>query len=268
MSKKQNDGPRILLLDIETAPVLGYVWSLWEQNVGLNQIHSDWYVLSWSAKWRGSPVSEVMYQDQRKAKNIEDDRTLLKGIWSLLDEADIVITQNGVNFDIKKLNARFILQGFPPPSSFKHIDTKIIASKKFGFTSNKLEYLTEKLCSKYKKQHHKKFAGFELWRECLSGNIEAWKEMEKYNRYDVLSLEELYGVMEPWDGVINFNVYTKGNEVTCRCGCKDFEKRGFYYTSNGKFQRYRCTECGAWTRDKTNLLSKEKIKSLRNNANL
>ena len=159
------------------------------------------------------------------------------------------------------------MQGFPPPSNFKNIDTKLIASKKFGFTSNKLEYMADKLCTKYKKLQHKKFIGFELWRECLAGNSLAWAEMEKYNKYDVLVLEELYKIMQPWDGQINFNLYREGEDVVCRCGCTDFEKRGFHYTSAGKFQRYRCNECGAWTRDKVNLLSKDKVKSLRCTTN-
>lgn len=109
----------------------------------------------------------------------------------MLDEAEIVITQNGKKFDQKKLNARFILNGFQPPSSYKHIDTLCIARKHFGFTSNKLSQLTDKLCKKYKKLSHNNFPGFELWQECIKGNIEAWNEMEKYNRQDVLSLEEL-----------------------------------------------------------------------------
>lgn len=264
MSKpsKQN-GPRVLLLDVETAPIMGYVWSIWEQNVGLNQIVSDWHLLSWAAKWLDEPAAKIMYMDQRHAKNIEDDKKILAGIWDLIDEADIVITQNGVSFDMKKLNARFILQGFSPPSNYKNIDTKLIASKKFAFTSNKLEYMADKLCVKYKKLKHKKFEGFTLWSECLKGNKEAWAEMEKYNKYDVLVLEELYHILQPWDGVINFNTYRDGDDVVCQCGCKDFEKRGFSYTGTGKFQRLRCANCGAWTREKKNLLSKEKIKSLR-----
>lgn len=266
MSKHKHTGPKVLLLDIETAPILGYVWSLWEQNVGLNQIACDWYLLSWSAKWLGAPPNETMYMDQRNAKNIEDDRKILAAVWKLLDEADIVVTQNGVNFDIKKLNARFVLQGFQPPSGFKNIDTKLIASKKFGFTSNKLEYMTDKLCVKFKKLKHAKFSGFELWRECLAGNLEAWQEMEKYNKHDVLSLEELYLILQPWDGHINFNLYRDGNDVVCQCGSKEFEKRGFHYTQSGKYQRYRCAECGAWTHGGPNLLSKDKVKSLRKNA--
>lgn len=53
-------GPRVLLFDIETAPIIAHVWSLWENNVSLNQIVSDWHVLSWSAKWLGDSDDKVM----------------------------------------------------------------------------------------------------------------------------------------------------------------------------------------------------------------
>jgi uncharacterized protein YprB with RNaseH-like and TPR domain len=253
---------KVLIFDIETAPMLGYVWGLFDQNVGLNQVKNDWYVLSWSAKWLYDAPDKVMYADQRKAKNIEDDSKLLAGIWKLLDEADVVLTQNGIKFDVKKLNARFIQNGFPPPSSFRHIDTYRIAKRHFGFTSNKLEYMTDKLCTVYKKLKHAKFSGFELWKACLAGNIEAWKEMEIYNKYDVLSLEELYFVLQPWDNSINFNTHHGNLETQCNCGCVEFSKRGFKYTNAGKFHRLICDSCGAEYSDKVNLLSKDKKKSL------
>lgn len=249
------------MLDIETAPILGFVWQLFDQNVSLNQIKSDWYILSWSAKWLGE--SKVMYMDQRFAKNLENDVPLLRGIWELLDQADICITQNGKNFDHKKLNARFILNGFQPPSSFKYIDTLILAKKHFGFTSNKLEYMSDKICKKYKKLKHAKFSGFEMWKECLAGNKAAWREMEKYNKYDVLALEELYTKMIPWDNTINFNVYHNSTDVICTCGSTDFQKNGYAYTASGKFARYKCKSCGSETRSKENLFSKLKKKSLR-----
>jgi len=261
MMSKKPAGPKVLIFDVETAPILAYVWKLWDNDVALNQIHSDWHILSWSAKWLGS--SEVMYADQRKARNIEDDKVLLKGIWKLLNEADVVITQNGKKFDVKKLNARFILNGFQPPSSFKHIDTLVIAKKHFAFTSNKLAYMTDKLNTKYKKLDHKKFAGFELWKECLAGNIDAWKEMETYNKHDVLSLEELYYKLIPWDTSINFNLYTHSLQNTCTCGETEVIRNGYCYTPTGRYQRYRCKKCGAETKDRKNLLSKEKLEFLR-----
>jgi hypothetical protein len=200
--------------------------------------------------------------DQSKAKNIEDDKKILKAIWKLMDEADIIITQNGKAFDEKKLNARFILNGFPPPSSYKHIDTKTIAKKKFGFTSNRLEYMSDKLCKKYKKSKHAKFSGFELWSECLKGNKAAWKEMEHYNKYDVLALEELYNKMAPWDDSINFSLYNDKADHTCSCGSTKFQKNGYKYTKTGKYQRYKCVKCGSEARGRKSVLSKDKKASL------
>ena len=255
---------KVLIFDIETAPMLGYIWGLWDNNVSLNMLKSDWYVLSWAAKWLHDPEEKVMYADQRTAKNIEDDSKLLAGIWKLLDEADVVITQNGISFDVKKLNARFIQHGFPPPSSFRHIDTKIIAKAKFGFTSNKLEYMTDKLNVKYKKLKHDEFSGFELWKQCLSGNKKAWDSMQKYNCYDVLALEELYLILAPWDSRINFNVFRDDLETKCNaCGCTEFKSHGFKYTNTGKFKRLICENCGAEMSEKSNLLNKDKKKSLK-----
>lgn len=245
--------PKILLLDIETAPILAYVWGLWDQNIGLGMVKSDWHVLSWSAKWFGDKPNKTMYMDQRNEKNIENDKKILKGIWDLIDEADIIITQNGKKFDEKKLNARFIQQGFPPPSSVKHIDTLQIAKRKFGFTSNKLEYMSDRLCKKYKKLKHGKFPGFELWKQCLAGNLKAWKEMEKYNKYDVLSLEELYIKLQPWDTTTNFNMYHNDGVFKCNCGNTKFKFNGFHYTKTKKQHRKICTKCGAEHLDAKNL---------------
>jgi DNA-directed RNA polymerase subunit RPC12/RpoP len=242
----KKDGPKVLIYDIETAPILAYIWGLWENNVSLDQIHSDWYILSWSAKWLGSPTNEIMYADQRNAKNIENDKSILGYIWELLDQADIVITQNGKAFDQKKLNSRFIIHGFQPPSSYKHIDTLEIAKKHFGFTSNKLAYMSDKLNKKYKKLDHSKFAGFKLWKECLSGNMQAWKEMEKYNKHDVLALEELYSKIIPWDNRIDFNLYKKDrSEYECKCGSKRIKKNGLRYLQARTLQKYKCIDCGA-----------------------
>lgn len=261
---KKTDGPKILFLDIETSPIISYTWGLWDQNVALNQVQSDWHILSWGAKWQGD--TKVMYQDQSKAKVLENDKKLLEGIWKLLDEADIVVGQNSRRFDIKKLNARFIINGMQPPSSFKQIDTLELAKKHFAFTSNKLEYMADKINTKYKKLKHETFAGFELWKECLKGNQAAWKAMKRYNIYDVLSLEELYNKLIPWDSTINFNLYTDGITEQCTCGGTHIQSKGYAFTPAGKFRRMKCLDCGKETRDKVNQFSKEKKKSLRSSV--
>lgn len=188
------DVPKVLYVDIETKPLKVWTWGTFDQNIPLNMIIEDWSVLSWSAKWANSPESEVIYKDNRgkKGDKLVNDKELLKPLWKLMDEADIIIGQNSNRFDLPKLNARFIEHGFGCPSEFLTIDTYSIARSKFGFTSNKLEYMTKKLNKKYKKQDHREFSGWTLWDECIKGNLKAWKSMEVYNKYDVLSLEELF----------------------------------------------------------------------------
>jgi len=108
MQKEKDGQPKILVFDIETAPITSYTWGLRDQNVGLNQIKDDWHLLAWAAKWYGEPASKTMYMDNRKAKNVQDDYKLVDGLSKLLNKTEIIITQNGEQFDVKKLNARAI----------------------------------------------------------------------------------------------------------------------------------------------------------------
>ena len=55
-------GPRILLYDLETSPILGYVWTLWKTNV--IEVVEDWYLLSAAWQWYG----EDQIHFARKAK--------------------------------------------------------------------------------------------------------------------------------------------------------------------------------------------------------
>lgn len=260
---KEKVSPKVLLLDIETLPIEAYVWDLFDQNIGLEMIKKDWSVLSFSAKWLGAPESEIMYYDTRNEKDVRDDSKILKIIHSLLCEADVAIHQNGIRFDIPKLNARFLKHKMHPPSSFRNIDTLRIMKRHFKLTSNKLAYATELLCTKYKKLSHSEFAGAKLWTECMKGNPKAFASMEKYNKYDVLSLEELYEILAPWDKTIRFSAFNEDTEERCTCGSTDIKKNGFIYTNTAMYQRYTCKNCGKEYKDPKNIMSKENKKKLR-----
>lgn len=185
--------PKVLFLDIETSPHVAYVWQQFENNVDLSMLINDGAIISFSAKWAGTPDKDIVYFDQRgKEKNLNDDKLLMKKLWNLLDEADIVCGHNLRRFDIPKINSRFIQHGLEAPSSYKIIDTLSLARSYFGFFSNKLAFLSSKLAKTHKKDGHGNFPGFKLWDECMKGNKEAWKAMEHYNKLDVLSLEEVF----------------------------------------------------------------------------
>lgn len=264
MKKIKNKSPKILVLDIETSPLIAHVWGLWENNVALNQIQQDWHIMSFAAKWLGDSPKKTVYRDQRKAKDMSNDKEILKVLWEMMDEADIICGQNVKSFDNKKINARFILNGLKPPSGYRVIDTMLIAKSKFAFTSNKLEYMTDKLNLKYKKLKHNKFPGHVMWTECLKGNVAAWNEMKRYNIHDVLATEELYTKLAAWDTTINMNVYHDGHHNNCSaCDSSNLKRWGYRYTNTGKFQRYVCGDCGAESKGTENLFTKEKKKALK-----
>lgn len=252
------DKPKVFLFDIETAPVLAYVWGLFDQNIGLNQVKADWHLLSWAGKWLDE--DEIFYHDQRGVTNLENDKEILQKLWEKLDQADIVIGHNSKRFDTKKVNARFIYHDMPPVSTFREVDTLSIARRKFSFLSNKLAHLATFLKCKTNKSEHKKFIGFDLWSQCLKGNIEAFEEMELYNKADVIVLEEVYKKLRPWDNSINYSIFEK--DSLCSCGSSDFTKYGFRFTNTGKFRRFKCKSCGKDLIEKENLVDSKIRKGL------
>lgn len=257
-------GPKVLILDIETLPMEVYAWSMWNQNFGLEQVIKHTTILSWSAKWLGAPADSVMYQDVRNEKDVRNDKAILAPLRSLLVEADCVITQNGVRFDLPKINYRLAANKYKPYPKPKDIDTLKVAKSVFGFDSNKLEHLTDLFCTKYKKSKHKKFPGFSLWRACLEGNKEAFQEMEEYNKIDVLSLEELYiDHLMPWDDTVNFAAWSDEYKFRCNCGNDEFVEVKPKVTKKSKFAQHVCTNCGKVHRDSTNLFSKERRAELK-----
>ncbi len=255
--------PRILTLDIETKPLDVRVWSLkGNEYIHSDRIQSDTAIMAWSAKWLDSPEAEVMYADNRKAKNILNDRKIVRPLWKLMSQADIIITKNGKRFDVPRINAQFLTYDLAPLTMYRHIDTERVVRRNFSFTSYSLDYLAKKFDLKHKKLVKRKYSGNDLWDECLAGNMDAWDEMQKYNCQDVLATEELYIKVRPWDSSVNFDVYHGLESNECPCGGFNFKKNGFKYTNTGKFQRYVCRSCGKEVRGKENLLSKAKRKSL------
>lgn len=236
---------KVLAWDIETGPNLAYVWGLWQQNVALNQIEDRGEVLSFAARWIDEPKSKIeFWRGGRDAAGAHDE--MVNRAWELLDEADALVSWNGKGFDTKHMNRAFLLAGLTPPSPAKEIDLMLAVKKRFRFVSNKLENVAQELGLGGKVKH----SGFDLWRRCLAGDPKAWTEMRKYNEQDVHLLVDLYYRLLPWlDGHPNRNLYDPKVEGCPRCtaGPESLTKQGFRPTMTGMYQRYQCTQCGAWS---------------------
>lgn len=260
--------PKMLLLDIETAPIKAYTWGLYEQNISPVQIIDNAYMLSWSAKWfgkKGIMFDSIFNHKEEFKNNPKNDKKIAESIWPLMNEADIIIAHNGDNFDIKWLNTVFLKHQMKPVSSFKTIDTCKIGRAQFKFGSNKLEEMAKYLGVGQKIEHE----GFPLWIKCMHGDEKAWKKMERYNKHDVKLLEAVYIKLRPSiKNHPNLSLYCDDiNPICSGCSARNsFVKRGFAFTTTNKFQRYVCKKCGKWGRGRKGLFSKEKSDTILSNC--
>lgn len=246
--------PKILVYDIETSLMTVETYGVYDQFIDPESIVTDWNMLSFAAKWLGE--KKVIQADLAKSRDKTNDKAIVTQLRQLLDEADIVITQNGKSFDQKRVYARLAHHGITPPSPSDHIDTKQIAKSKLGFTCNKLDYLA-KILGVPGKLKHKKFPGKELWRECQKGNKVAWSEMRAYNIQDIHTLEGVYNKLKAWDTAIDRSS-SPGN---CRvCDGTSFIKKGIKRNTSGKYQQFQCNSCGAWMKGADNMMPKEERK--------
>lgn len=231
--------PKVLTLDIETSLMTAYIFQVGEQRVNVDQVKEDWYIMCFSAKWLNKPG--LIYKETRT----KNDKQVVKALRHLLEEADIVITQNGKRFDGPKIEARMQIHRMLPPSPYKHLDTYLV-TKPYAHTSHKLSYLTDKLNDTHSKASHSKFPGLSLWIECSKGNKEAWIEMQKYNKKDVLATEELYLNIKPWINASYPSAVVPIEDAVSCVSCHSYKLRslGIKKTLAGKYRRYICTLCG------------------------
>ena len=232
-------GIRILTIDIETRPNLAYVWGLWDQNIGLNQIEETGTVISWAAKWHGE--KKVHFASDYHDGHEE----MVRKAWELLDEADAVVGYNSKSFDMKHLNREFVLAGYPPPTPYVDIDLMTVVKQRFRFTSNKLQHIATELGLGSKVQHD----GFDLWLACMRDDPQAWKIMKKYNMQDVVLTEKVYDRLLPWIKNHPHRGLYGGNIDGCpRCGHGEYQKRGFARTPTATYQIIQCKSCGGYSR--------------------
>ncbi len=239
---------RILYFDIETAPNLAAVWGHWEQNVISYDEGHEWYMLCFSWKWEGEKTIHNISQLADPVAFRTDpcnDNVVVRKLWELFDEADIVIAHNGDKFDVPKAQARFAILGLGPTSDFKAIDTVRLARRHFKFNSNSLDWLGQTLGLGRKVKHE----GYEMWQGCMRGDEKWWKKMVRYNNQDIVLLEKVYKHLRAW-GSNPVNVaHIAGNPDGCpTCGHNGLIRRGFHKTNTMTYQKWQCVGCGSYSR--------------------
>lgn len=227
--------PRILVIDIETAPALMWGWGMFKQNFGVEQVAKDPYILMVGMKWLGEARSTILTNWDMTQKQ------MLKRTLEALDECDAVISKNGVKFDIPWIRTELLKYKLGPMPKLTHIDLEKAARAYFRFHSNKLDYIVRYLGIGNKVEHE----GFGLWRKVMEGDEKARRRMVKYCAGDLDITEKLYNEMGPH--IENHPaIRALGSKACVFCHSTRTQKRGPRYTACFEIQRHQCKDCRKW----------------------
>lgn len=216
-----------------------YTWEAYEANA--IEVIKPRYILSFAYKWLGGEVKSRGICDYPGYRAGKDDKALMKELREIMDAADVIVAHNGDQFDIKRINARFIFHHIPLPSTYRTVDTKKIARARCGFAQNSLNALAKELSLGEKADT----GGFKTWKGCMEGDMASWKAMKKYNEHDVELLEKVYLELR----AIDKNHPNIGLDESCpKCQSNDVIRRGKERTKLGLYPRFSCNNCASWFR--------------------
>lgn len=234
--------PKVLTVDVETAPITLSGFGLFKQNFGLNQVIEPTRLLSFAAKWEHKPNVMFAAEWQKNGR-----QGMLDKAHRLLSEADIVVAHNAP-FDVKQLNTAFWLAGMSPPAPFIVSDTLAAVRKQFFLTSNRLDFLARALNLGSKVSHE----GHGLWLKVLEGDKAAQRLMRVYNEHDVVLCEQVWLSLRDrgWLPGVNVAAFGLGDGCT-HCGGYRLQRRGTQVSKAGlRYQRFQCQDCGGWSQAK------------------
>lgn len=172
----------ILYFDLEVSKSMMFNYGLRVPSGYINpeDLYRDFYIICWSASYVGKDTvwSECVTSAEAKKWN---DKRILARLHDLMESADILAGHNVDKFDLRKVNARFLLNGMEPIVGKRTLDTLKIARSKFAFESNKLDYISQKLGLRPKDD----VRNSDWLKIVTTGDEKTLKKVNKYCRGDV-----------------------------------------------------------------------------------
>jgi len=166
---------------------------------GADLVH-EYFIISWAASYIGSGkiFSACVTQEQALGWT---DAEILAPLHDLLSSADILVGHNVDAYDLKRVNTRFLINGWTPITNHdgkqkKTEDSLKIVRSRFAFEDNTLDAL----CVKFGIRGKDKITDDD-WREVLrTGNPKILAKIDKYCRGDVRNGKKMYEIFAPYAG--------------------------------------------------------------------
>lgn len=235
-NSKTSGKVKTIILDLEVMAHEGFFWGkAYEVNI-IEVIHYG-KILTFAVKPLGRKAYALGWLD------CGNEERLVKKLWKVLDENDVIIGHNFKGFDNKWCKTRFLKYGLPPPSPYKIIDTLLIAKKHLQLPSYSMNNIAAYYGLGAKVGHE----GWPLWKKCLNRDPKATAKMKQYNAGDVVLNEKVYNLLLPY---LESEKNWVPAKVCGRCSQDKLQRRGFGWASGQRYQKLRCTNCGRTERGK------------------
>jgi hypothetical protein len=242
---------KLLFWDIETSLIEVYTHQLGQQYVDQRAIKKDKQIICISYKAEGWKKPRTLKWDNG------DDTQLLKDFSEIAQQYELLVAQNGDQFDIKVLKGRLWARGLDPLTNIRTLDTLKMSKQNLKLTSHKLDYKLNSLGLGGKIP-----TSFGLWVRVQNGDKQALREMVEYCEGDVEGLQAVFWSLLPYVDKLptSLGVLVTSDRDSCsKCSGKPI-KWGTRAYATGIKQRWRCSPCGhTWddTRLKSNADRKE-----------
>lgn len=252
--------PKIIIFDLETLPNLNEALRVWPRLSAYPGLTLKATITSIiCAGWKHYGHKQVncinAWDFFRWKKDVNDDYSVCKEIYKVLEHADAVVTHNGKRFDWKFLQTRLLYHGFRPLSNIHHIDTVQIARSNLLSFNNRLGTLGKFLVNDTKLEN----GGWDLWVNVHNRDKKAMRLMTDYCKQDVILLEKIFERLIPLiKNMPNQNLFRsekqmrEGTEVCPNCGNERLILNGWRVTKTQKYKRLRCPNCGTSCRTNIN----------------
>lgn len=237
--------PKILYFDIETSIAIFAGYHLGKQHVNHTQVLKRPQVMCISWAWGDGKIQHKNFDLGKfdlSAKDDDADYELLKYFTEkVMSQADLWITHNGEEFDTPTITSRLVKYKLPPLPQTLSDDTYKQSKKKIRYFSHKLDDIGDYLGYGNKEDHGR---GMDWWIRIAQGDRKLLKEMVVYCDGDVDRLRKIYKHQLPYvKSSLNRSAWEQTLCCT-QCSSTNLVKDGFRRTMVGKFQKYRCADCG------------------------
>jgi hypothetical protein len=248
-----------LMVDIERLPgrarvkhrgltIEGDFWDLsgWKHTLGY-RIHAD-DVLEWpsticfASTWYGPTPTGYTKREFHAAWD-EGADSMHAAAFKLYDEADIVITYNGIGFDDKHLTSGWTERRMGRPSTWKAIDLLRVARASQGWESKTLDAVCKRLGIPAKSGKYK----VETARAAMAGNVKAQRELKRYNVNDADIMGPVYEALLPHVKGHPHVAPTLGltSQICPKCAASGQARVGTYTPGVYNYPEFHCPVCGS-----------------------